>query len=166
MIVKSDHAQADLERAIDESIPEGIPYHKHAKQIENEWGYICYILKARVEGWNRQGRWVKDLYGDQRIMFRSKLGIKKVATVGNFWGNKSKATIWSEIKDQERRISENLERPEVARLVNYLYESFFGRQIARKDIERRIGLQAEDEGIRRWAEKVSARAAGQFDQAL
>ena len=50
LIVKSDHTKADLERAIDQSIPAGIPYHKHVKPIKNEWGYICYILKAKVGG--------------------------------------------------------------------------------------------------------------------
>ena len=98
-------------------------------------------------------------------MFRSKLGIKKVATVGNFWANKSKATIWSEIKDQERRIAENLQRPEIARLVKFIHEDFFGRQEPLIDIQRSIGLHADDEGIRRWAEKLAARAAGQFIQA-
>jgi hypothetical protein len=165
MIVKSDHAQGDLERAIDESIPEGILYHKHVKSIGNEWGYILYILKARVEGWNKQGRWVKDLYADQRIMFRPKLGIKKVATVGNFWANKSKAAIWSEIKDQERRIAENLERPEIARLVKFIHEDFFGGQEPLIDTQRSIGLHADDEGIRRWADKLAAKAAGQPNQA-
>lgn len=153
MIVKSDHTQADLERAVDLSIPKGIPYHKHVKPIKNEWGYICYILKARVGGFNKQGQWVSDKYADQRIMFRPKLGVKKVATVGKFFASKSKAAIWTEIKEQERLIGENLQRPEVARLVNYLYDSFFGRQLPRKRIERGIGLHADDEGIRRWAER-------------
>jgi hypothetical protein len=156
MIVKSDHTRGDLERAIDESIPQGIPYYKHVKTIENEWGYILYVVKALVAGYNKQGRWVNDKYADQRIMFQPKLGIKKVATVGKFFANKSKATIWSEIKDRERRIGKNLQRPEVARLVKYLYEDFFGRQVPRKRIERGIGLHADDEGIRRWAEKVAA----------
>ena len=165
MLVKSQHSQADLERAVDQSIPERIPYHKHVKPIENEWGYILYIVKAKVEGYDRRGRWVKDLYADQRIMFRPKLGIKKVATVGKFWANKPKAKVWAEIKDQERRIGENLQRPEVARLIEFIYKDFFGRQVARKDIERSIGLHADDEGIRRWAEKVAARSAAQFNQA-
>ncbi len=165
LIVKSHHAKAALERAVDESIPKGIPFHKHVKRIKNEWGYICYILKAKVEGWNKQGRWVKDLYADQRIMFRSKLGIKKVATVGNFWANKSKATIWTEIKNQERRIAENLQRPEIARLVKFIDEDFFGGQEPLIDTQRSIGLHADDEGIRQWAEKVAARAAGQYHQA-
>ena len=37
---------------------------------------------------------------------------------------KSKAAIWTDIKEQERRIGENLERPEIARLVNYIYNKF------------------------------------------
>ena len=163
IIVKSDHTKADLERAIDQSIPEGIPYHKHVKPIDNEWGYICYILKAKVEGW-KQGRWSNDLYVEQRIMFRPHLGIKKVATVGNFWV-KSKATIWSEIKDQERRIAENLQRPEIARLVKFIHENLFGCQEPLCDTERSIGLHADDEGVRRWAEKLAAQAAGQPNQA-
>jgi len=158
LLVKSDHSKADLEKAIDQSIPKGIPFHKHVKPIENEWGYILYILKAQVEGYNKQRRRVKDLYADARILFRPKLGIKKVATVGNFWANKSKSTIWSEIKDKERRIGENLQRPEVALLVNFIHEDFFGRQIARKKIERSIGLHADDESIRRWAEKLAGQA--------
>jgi hypothetical protein len=156
LLVKSDHTQADLEQIIDQSIPTGIPYHKHVKPIDNEWGFILYILKARVEGWNKAGRWVKDKYADERILFCPKLGIKKVATVGKFWANKSKATIWSEIKDKQGRIGENLQRPEVARLVKFIHEDFFGRQIARKEIERSIGLHADVEGIRQWAERVSA----------
>jgi hypothetical protein len=165
LIVKSEHTKADLERAIDQSIPERIPFHKHVKPIENEWGYILYILKAKVEGWNKQGRWVKDLYAAERLMFRPKLGIRKVATVGNFWANKSKATIWTEIKNQERLIAENLQRPEIARLVKYIYEIYFGRKEPLKDIQRSIGLHADDEGIRQWAEKVATRTAGQFNQA-
>ena len=97
------------------------------------------------------------MYADERILFRPKLGIKKVATVGKFWANKSKATIWSEIKDKERRIGENLQRPEIARLVKFIHEDFFGRQNRCKEIERSIGLHADDEGIRRWAEKVAAK---------
>ncbi len=156
LIVKSDHTKADLEQIIDQTIPTGIPYHKHVKPIDNEWGFILYILKARVEGWNKAGRWVKDKYADERILFRPNLNIKKVAKVGEFWANKSKATIWSEIKDKQGRIGENLQRPEVARLVKFIHEDFFGRQIARKEIERSIGLHADVEGIRQWAGRVSA----------
>jgi len=158
MIVKSHHTKADLERAIDQSIPEGIPYHKHVKPIENEWGYICYILKARIGGFDKQGRWVSDKYADKRIMFRPKLGIKKVATVGNFFV-KSKAAIWTEIKNQERLIAENLERPEIARLVKFIHEVFFAGQEPLIDTQRSIGLHADDEGIRRWVEKLAAQAS-------
>ena len=164
LIVKSEHTQPDLERAIDQSIPEGIPFHKHVKPIENEWGFILYILKAKIEGWNKKGRWVKDLYADQRIMFRPKLGIKKVATVGNFFV-KSKAAIWTEIKNQERLIAENLQRPEIARLVKYIHEVHFARQEPLKDTQRSIGLHADDEGIRQWAEKLAAQATVQYHQA-
>ena len=157
MIVKSHHTKADLERAIDQSIPEGIPYHKHVKPIKNAWGYICYILKAKVGGMDKQGRWVSDKYADERIMFRPKLGIKKVATVGDFFV-KSKAAIWTEIKNQERRIAENLQRPEIARLVKFIHEVFFAGQEPLIDTQRSIGLHADDEGIRRWAEKLAAQA--------
>ncbi len=164
MIVKSHHTKADLERAIDGSIPAGIPYHKHVERIKNEHGYIPYIVKAKIGGFNKQGRWVSDKYADERILFRAKLGIKKLATVGDFFV-KSKAAIWTEIKDQERRIGENLERPEIARLVKYIYEVYFCRQEPLDDIRRSIGLHADDEGIRRWAAKIEAQRKAEYQQA-
>jgi hypothetical protein len=164
LLVKSDHTKADLERAIDTSIPAGLPFHKHVKPIKNPWGYICYILKAKVGGFNKQGRRVADKWADERIMFRSKLGIKKVATVGKFFV-KSKAALWNDIKEQERTIGDNLARPEIAGLVDFLYNNYFGRQIDRKDIERRVGLHADGEPIQRWAAKVEAQRKAAFQQA-
>lgn len=165
LLVKSDHTRADLERAIDGSIPAGVRFHRHVRPIKNEWGYICYILKAKVGGFNKQGRWVADKWADERIMFRSKLGIKKVGTVGKFFV-KSKAAIWANIKEQERRIGDNLQRPEIAGLVDYLYNKFFGRQIARKDIERSVGLHADGEPIKQWAAKVEAKRKAEYQQAM
>ena len=100
---------------------------------------------------------MSDKYADERIMFQRKLGIKKVATVGDFFV-KSKAAIWTEIKNQERRIAENLQRPEIARLVKFIHEVFFAGQEPLIDTQRSIGLHADDEGIRRWAEKLAAQA--------
>jgi hypothetical protein len=162
LLVKSQHTKHELEGIIDRSIPEGIPYHKHIKPIKNQWGFICYILKARVEG--RRGEWLKDLYRNERILFRPNLGIKKIATVGKFW-TKPKAKIWEEIKAQEEQIGNNLEEKKLRRLVNFVHEDFFGGQMARKDIERSIGRHADNDGIRRWAEQVFARWTEQYEQA-
>ena len=142
MIVKSHHTKADLERAIDGSIPAGIPYHKQVEPIKNEQGYIPYILKAKIGGFNKQGRWMSDKYANERILFRAKLGIKKLATVGDFFV-KSKAAIWTDIKEQERRIGENLKRPEIARLVNYIYESLLqpARAAGRHQTEHRAACR-------------------------
>ena len=76
--------------------------------------------------------------------------------VGDFFV-KSKAAIWTEIKNQERLIGENLKRPEIARLVKFIHEDLFGGQEPLDDINGASGftptMKAYGDGRKSWRHK-------------
>jgi hypothetical protein len=151
LLVKSSHTEAELKRIV-AAATDGIDCRTHVSPIEDEFRYVAYILKARIEvvvG----GKLVKDYHSPKRLLFQSKTGIRKVGTVGKFWVQ-PKAKIWESIRQQQQQLGEAVASPEMKCLIQYLYADFFGKTIPKKQLERQIGLNVEEPAIKEWAAEV------------
>jgi len=151
LLVKSNHTDAELKRIV-AAATDGIDCHTHLSLIEDEFRYIAYMLKARI-GVVVGGRLIKDYHATKRLLFQSKTGIRKVGTVGKFWVQ-PKAKIWESIRKKKQQLGEAIAPSEIKGLIQYLYADFFGKTIPKKDLERQIGLNADEPAIKEWAAKV------------
>jgi hypothetical protein len=89
-------------------------------------------------------------------LFVAKLKFKKVGTIGDFWEcGKSKTKMWEEIKAIEKQIGEGLEKPNVKRLCEYVYD-FLGGCVSLKKIERSYGYDADGPAVQDWIESLLA----------
>src|SRR5579872_3288982 len=100
LIVKNAIQKIDLERAIEEAMPNRreVKWRKRIERIKSEWFYSHYIVKARVAGYVKCRR-VEDLYAKKRRLFKPNLKLKKYGTVGDFW-ERPKKTLWAEIRER------------------------------------------------------------------
>lgn len=155
VIVKSQIRRPALERAIKESMPPRAEtgWHKRIQPVMSDWQLAHYVTKAKLPGWVG-GKRVDDYYARKRLLFRPKLGLVKSHTVGAFW-EKPKASLWREIVDREKRIGEGLDRPGVQALVDHVYD-LLGGTVDRRRIERSFGYHSTSDGVRGWAERVTA----------
>ena len=156
LIVKNAIDKKDLERAIEEAMPDRkqVKWRKRIERIENEWFYARYIVKAKVAG-HVKGRRVEDLYARKRLLFKANLKLEKYGVVGEFW-ERPKKTLWAEIREREKRIADGLEKPNVERLARYVYEEWLGPSpgLTLKQVERSFGYWADSEATQRWIEDV------------
>lgn len=161
ILVKNQISKADLQRAIEESMPSRkvVKWRKRVEPIKKEWRLCHYIFKAKIKGRNKQGVIVDDLYRDKRLLFKAKLRYKKVGTIGHFWEQgKSKKKLWDEIKAVEKRISDGLDRPNVKQLCAHVHELISG-YVPLKKIERSYGYSADSASVQNWIDALEAEAA-------
>jgi hypothetical protein len=158
IIVKNEISEADLKKAIEESMPSRkvVKWRKRVEPIKKEWRLCHYVVKAKIKGRNKKGIMAEDLYRDKRLLFLAKLKFRKVGTIGDFWeGGRSKKKMWKEIKAIEKQIGEGLEKPNVKRLCEYVYD-FLGGCVPLKHIERSYGYDAEGPAVQDWIESLLA----------
>jgi hypothetical protein len=156
IIVKNEISEADLKRAIEDAMPPRsvVKWRKRVEEIKKEWRLCHYVFKAKVRGRNKKGILVDDLYRGKRLLFRANMPFKKVGTIGDFWeGGKSKKKRWDEIKAIEKKIGEGLEKPNVRRLAEYVYD-LIGGYISLKNIERSFGAEADSPVVEEWLERL------------
>jgi hypothetical protein len=153
LIVKSQLTQAALKRAIDESMPDRatVSYHKQVKPIKSQWHWCRYITKAKTTGYIN-GKKVEDKYENKRMLFVPKIGLPKYYNIGKFW-EKPKKEIWQDIINKEKRIVEGLEKTNIRKLVNHVYE-WLDRYVPLTEIERSFGYWADSPAIRDWANNL------------
>ena len=156
ILIKNLISKSDLMKAIEESMPsrEVVKWRKRVEPIRTEWWLYHYIVKAKVSGENKKGIMVKDLYGPKRLLFLAKLKFKKVGTIGSFWEQgKNKKKIWDDIKAIEKQIAEGLEKPNMKRLSEYVYD-FLGGCVPLKKIERFYGYSSNSQGLQNWIDSL------------
>jgi hypothetical protein len=155
LIIKNAIGKKELEQAIEDAMPNRseVKWRKRVEPIKSEWHYAHYLTKAKISGF-LDGRKVDDLYGRKRLLFKANLNLKKYGVIGDFW-ERPKKRLWDEIRDKERRIAEGLERPNVRRLANHVYE-MLGATVALTRIERSFGLRADSNGVQDWIESLFA----------
>lgn len=153
LIVKNNLSQRALEQAVEAAMPsrDTVPYHKQVKRIISQWHWARYITKAKTRGWVA-GREVKDKYAKKRLLFRPHLRLRKVGTIGSFW-ERSKATLWQEIVEIEKKIAEGLENDQVLAVVDHVYQ-LCGEAISRNRIARSMGYSANSESVRLWIDSL------------
>ena len=153
LLVKSQITNFALTTAIEESMPtrSELPWHKQVEPVKSQWYWPRYICKAKTKGYIN-GRRVGDKYGKKRLLFKPHLGLRKCGTIGDFW-EKPKKEIWQAVIDKEKRIAEGLEKPNIRKLVNHVYE-WLGQYVPKKQIERSYGYWADSPAIRDWANKM------------
>jgi hypothetical protein len=61
--------------------------------------------------------------------------------------------MWDDIKAIEKKISEGLERPNVRRLADYVYD-LIGGFIPLMTIERSFGAEADNPVVQEWLERL------------
>lgn len=158
IIVKNQITEKALKNAIEDAMPSRslVQWRKRVEPVKNEWRLCRYIFKAKVQGYNKKGVLVKDLYRSKRLLFKAKMPFKKVGFIGDFWEQgKNKKKLWDDIKDIEKRIAEGLERPNVKRLCKYVYE-LLGETVPLKQIERSYGHDDNSRAVSNWIETLLA----------
>lgn len=157
LIVKNEISEADLKKAIDESMPprSEMKWRKRVEPIKNEWRLCHYVVKAKVRGRNKQGIELNDLYGKKRLLFHPKMPFKKCGTIGDFWeSGKSKKKVWDEIKAIEKKIGEGLEDHRVQRIIKHVRE-LVGDDVPTRRIERSFGYFANEKNIKAWLDSIN-----------
>ena len=155
LLLRSNHSKQDLTKIIEESLPSRKlgRWHKNIEPIVgSDWRVLHYITKAKTPGKTKTGKYVADLYLKKRLLFKPKLGIRKVGTIGNFW-SKNKEAIWSEVKAKEKRIAEGLEQANVRRLAQYAFE-FIEGYVPLRQIERNFGFDWDSPATQNWIKQV------------
>jgi hypothetical protein len=155
LLLRSIHTKKQLATIIEESLPSRRfgRWHKNIKTVQKKDGRLLqYITKAKTAGVTKSGVYLSDLYRKKRLLFKSSLGIRKHGTIGRFWV-KSKQAIWNDVKAREKRISEGLEKPNVKRLAEHVYE-FVDGCVPLRQIERSFGYYSDSPGIINWIEQM------------
>ena len=155
LLLRSLHTKDELATIIEESLPSRTTgrWHKNIKKVRyNDGRLLRYITKAKTAGKTRAGTHVADLYVKKRLLFKARLGIRKVGTIGKFWV-KSRNAIWDDVKAREKRIAEGLEQPNVKRLAQYAYE-FVGGYVPLRQIERSFGYYWDASSTQNWIKQV------------
>ena len=156
ILIKNNISMADLKRAIEDAMPSRkvVKWRKRVEPIKHEWRLCHYIVKAKIRGHNKKGIMVEDLYRHKRLLFVAKLKFKKVGTIGDFWEQgKNKKKFWDEIKTIEQRIGEGLDKPNVKRLCQHVFD-FLGGFVPLKKIERSYGYDADGPAVQDWIESL------------
>jgi hypothetical protein len=91
----------------------------------------------------------------KRLLFHPNLPFKKVGTVGEFWEQgKSKAKLWEDIQNIEKRISEGLAKPNLKELCQHISLEFFKSSESLKQIERSYGYFADTKAVQDWIDEL------------
>lgn len=112
----------DVEAQLRNAIPAGVPYHLHVQKFDpsRAWYGLRYVTKAKTSKYFN-GRLVSsDRWGAKRTFFQPGTNLDKWGTVGKFWEGTTKAKLWQEIKDDEKRIAEGMTLDGADELVDYL----------------------------------------------
>jgi hypothetical protein len=163
LLVKNHVGEEALKSAIEKAMPSRkvVKWRKRVEPIENEFCYAHYMTKAKVAGYDRKGNRVADRYARKRLLFKASLGFKKYGVIGRFWEpGKTKEKLWDEIKEEEKRIAEGLDKPHVRRLVQYVNDLTDG-YVPMKKLERSFGNYADDPVVQGWIEMLLAGVWGE-----
>ena len=155
LLLRGDHSKKDLIQIVEESLPSRKlgRWHKNINPIVgSDWRILHYITKAKTRGKTKSGANVSDLYVKKRLMFKPRLGIKKVGNIGQFW-IKPKDEIWSDVVAKEKRIADGLEQPNVKKLAQYAFE-FIQGYVPLREIERNFGYDWDSPAIQNWIKQV------------
>jgi hypothetical protein len=164
LLLRNEIGEKELAKVIDGAMPnfkvqtaKRVRKGWHAKyqriKPDEEWQILHYVSKAKIAGY-RGGKPVDDFYANKRLLFKAGLKIKKYGEIGDFW-LRPKKKLWQEIIDIEKRIGEGLEKPNVKRLAEYVYD-LIGGYISLKDIERSFGHDADGPAVQHWIESLLA----------
>lgn len=159
IIVKTSISIAELKRAIDDAMPSRkvVKWRKRVEPIINEWRLCHYVFKAKVNGYNKHGIMVDDLYRTKRLLFKANMPFRKVGTIGEFWeGGKNKTKMWNEIRAIEKRIADGLGKPNMTLLVKHVYQ-LIGDTMPLKAIKRSLGYWADEPAIQDWLDSLVAK---------
>jgi hypothetical protein len=157
LIIRTKINRKELEKVIKVAMPTKQPgqkragWHKSIKPVTDDWQLAHYVTKAKIAGFVR-GKRVDDYYANKRLLFVPGLPFNKVGAIGNFWA-KSKATIWDDVKANEKKIAEGLAKPNVKRLAKYAHDLIDG-YFPLKTIERSFGAWADGRAVDGWIESL------------
>jgi hypothetical protein len=155
LLVRNNISKADLTAIVEESLPSRKlgRWHKNIKPVgTNDWRLLHYITKAKLAGKTKKGAVITDLYAKKRMLFKKKLGIRKVGTIGKFWAQK-KSALWKQIVEKEKKIADGLSRPNVKRLARHAHE-FIEGAVPLKQIERNFGYYSDSLGVKSWIDRL------------
>lgn len=154
-IGRSDQTPQQVRALIEAAMPKraAVSWHLHVARIMKQEPTILYAVKAKIAGWSK-GRWVPDKWAGKRLLFQKGIRLRKHGTVGRFWERSTKK-LWAEVVAHERRIAAGLERPEIEKLVRYVYKEMFGETVCGRRIERAYGLHADADTVQRFAGQIS-----------
>lgn len=158
IIIKNRISSDDLKAAIEDSMPprSEVMWRKRVEKIQSQWHLAYYVVKAKIAGKTRSGKFVNDLYRHKRLLFKPHLGFRKVGTIGKFWEQgKSKTTMWKDIQTIEKKIAEGLENPDVVKLVDHVAD-MLGDAVPRSRIERSYGYWSDVESVQDWIDRLIA----------
>ena len=156
ILVKNEISKDDLKNAIEFAMPPRsvVKWRKRVEPIRFRNWLCFYIFKAKVAGENDNGVFVKDKYRAKRLLFKPKMPFKKVGTIGDFWEHgKSKKKFWDEIKADQKQIGEGLERPNIERLCEHVYD-LLGGCVSLIKIKRSYGMWPNSRGVQNWIEEL------------
>jgi hypothetical protein len=158
LIVKNHISETALKHAIEHAMPprSEVKWRKRVEPIKSQWHLAHYVVKAKIAGESKTGKFVKDLYRSKRLLFRPHLGFRKAGTIGEFWEQgKNKTKIWKDIQAREKRIGEGLEDPDVRKLVTHVAD-MMGDGVKRSRIERSFGYSAHSKPVQEWINSLIA----------
>lgn len=153
LIVANNFDEKELDRILVWAMPDrsSAKWHKHIEKINNLGRLATYITKGRQEHF-QNGQRKTDAYRAKRLLFKPKLGIKKVSSIGSFWVKPQK-TIWDEIKqDKARRVEILSNNRKLSHLVSSLVSMMPG--ISRTEIERRLLVNPDCSTLHQWADAL------------
>ncbi len=142
-VISSSAGDADAQ--IRKAIPAGIPYHLQVQRFDPQraWLGLRYVVKARTQR-HFNGRLVSsDRWASKRTFFQPGVKLSKWDTIGPFWEGTTKAKLWQEIKDREKRIADGMTVDGAEELVEYLDELTDGLW-GKARIRRAVGFFARE----------------------
>lgn len=151
LIVANSFEEQELKDILEWAMPDrsSVRWHKHIEKINNLGRLSTYIVKGQQEHF-QNGKRKPDAYRCKRILFKPKLGLRKIGVVGKFWAKPQKA-IWSEIKqDKVRRVGILSNNRKLSHLVNQVASMM--PDISRTEIERRLLVNPDCPSLIQWAD--------------
>jgi len=123
-----------LERCLSEV--ETFPRHRvYTNKIRSQKQTLEYVLRVKKKGYGevfnpldkttrrRPSRMSHDIYARDRILFKSKTGVKKNGTFGDFWvKGLNEGKLWKLICEQAETVARNYENPRIKAYVHLIHE--------------------------------------------
>ena len=129
LVVLSNHTHKELAKIFEDCLPirkSNGGWHKKIEHIkENDFRLLHYFTKGKLTGKTKKGREVDDLYKNKRILFKKRLGIKKLGSIGEFWFH-SREKIWEDNCKKESKIAYGKGDIDAMCYRDYIYEGVIG----------------------------------------